>query len=412
MRLTSVLATLLVFTTVVGLGAPAIAASQASPADRTNQASQSQQAEAYTGAHISFDTGNRSVVDYTVNGKTLIDSVAVQSKSKARRQGGLGSGVSLSAVTDLSGAPISITATTRTHATIGFGSGAEMQAHDNGRGVFVVRAGGQSQYVEIGLSSGSGADQAGEKRVVVTTDEGTQSVFLVVGDGQVTVNEEGNVTTELGENANLVYRQYKDQRDESDRNQEQFITNGTATAAVYVQQVDTEGTKQAADVVQFSQDTTVNVTEKSTGRVTMTVDRARTEGSVILCTVSEKVFESTENIRVLIDDQAAAEASTYAEVKQSIQGQDSTSRYLVRPSSSAGATADVVVGINHFSSRSVTMTSETATATATPTETAMDGGMDGDGDGATGGGVPGFGPLVTAIAVAVLAGALVARRRF
>lgn len=403
MRVTALVASLLVVASVVGAAAP-IAASQ--------QAQQSQQAEAYTGTHVSFDTGSNAVVDYTVNGETIVRNVTVQSKSEAQSGGGISIGVDLSAVTELAGARISSSTTAATHATVGFESGAEMQAHDNGRGVLVLRSGGESQFVQVGVSSDARAEQAAENRVVVTNDNGTQSTFLVVGDGQVTVNEEGNVTAELGENANLVYRQYKDQRDESDRNQEQFITNGTATAAVYVQQVDTEGTKQAADVVQFSQDTTVNVTEKSTGRVTMTVDRARTEGSVILCTVSEKVFESTENIRVLIDDQAAAEASTYAEVKQSIQGQDSTSRYLVRPSSSAGATADVVVGINHFSSRSVTMTSETATATATPTETAMDGGMDGDGDGATGGGVPGFGPLVTAIAVAVLAGALVARRRF
>lgn len=403
MRTTVLVTTLLVLTGAVGVAVPTIAA------PTPPQQVQAQQAQAYSGTHLSFDTGSSSVVDYRVNGETIVENVSVQSKSEARRQGGIGTGTSLSAVTKLSGAPVSGTTTAQTHASIGFGSGAEMAAHDNGRGVFVVRSGGQSQYVEVGVSAGSNTEQAGDNRVVVTSDNGTQSVFLVVGAGQVTVNQAGNVSAEVGKNGTLVYRQYQGERGQNDKNQEEFITDGKAAAEVYIQRAGQDGQERATDVVQYSQDTTVDVTRKSQGTVEMTVDRSRSEGRAVLCTVSNTVFESAEDIRVLVDGEAAVQADSYNGVGQSIQGGDN-SAYLVHPSSSAEATADVVVGINHFSPRSVTMTSDAAGATETATAT--DGDMGGDGDQPTDGGVPGFGPLAAGLAVALLAGALYARRRF
>lgn len=422
MRTTPLVAVVLVLIGVVGVAAPTVVASQQVPAQQASgqqaaaqqapaQQASAQQAAAYSGTHLTFDTGENSVVDYTVNGEAIVRNLSVQSKSKAQRQGGIGTGASLSAVTKLSGARVSSTATARTNATVGFASGAEMAAHDNGRGVFVVRSGGQSQYVEVGISSGSGAEQSGEKRVVVTSDNGTNSVFLVVGAGQVTVNEAGNVTAEIGKNGSLVYRQYTGERDGNDKKQERFITDGKATAAVYIQQTGQDGRKRATDVVQYSQETTVDVTRKSKGTVEMTVDRTKSEGSAILCTVSNNVFESTEDIRVRVDGEAAAEANSYSGIGQSVTGgADSNSTYLVHPSSSAGATADVVVGINHFSQRSVTMTSDTPTATQTATDT--EDGMGGDGDQPTDGGVPGFGPLTAVLAGALVAMALYARRRY
>lgn len=400
MRTSVLLASLLVVATTVGVGAPAIAATQQAPSGQ--QAVATQQSEAYSGTHVSFGTGSNAVVDYTVNGEAILRNLSVQSKSKAR-QGGIGAGVSLSAVTGLSGARISSTTTGKIQASVGFASGAKMTAHDNGRGVLVIRSGGESQYVEVGVSAGSSSTQAGENRVVVTNDNGTDSVFLVVGSGQVAVNDAGNVTAEIGQDGKLVYRQYEGDRSQSDKSQERLITDGTAAAEVYVQQTSDNGSRETADVVRYGEDTTVDVNQRTQGRVDMTVDRASDEGRVILCTVSRQVFESRQDIRVLVDGSAATSANSYDDIRQSIGGDTST--YLVRESSSATATADVAVGVNHFSSRSVTLTSEDGTDTAT------EGGMGEDGDEATDGGVPGFGPGVALLAAAVLAGVMYARRR-
>lgn len=353
-----------------------------------------QQAESYTGTHVTFEATDTGVVDYSVDNRVLVESIAVQDTGR------LGAGLGLSAVTSLPGAAVSMQSSTETSATMTAESGARMEANDNGRGILVIRASGTSHYVTANLSGDSQATQAGDKRVVVTKTDGTQGTFIVVGEGRVTVNDEGNVTAKLGDNGRLVYRQYDGQRSASEKQQEQLIANGTAAAEVYVLPSDDDSSDTTTNVVNYSDDTTVEVTETSTNRVNMTVERTQHDGRVIITSVSNRTFDSTEDIQVAVDGEAAARADSYADLVQATKG-GAQSKYLVQQSSTgASATSEVVVGINHFSTRTVTMTSGDG---GTATETPIDG--DGaDGDTGTTGTVPGFG-LVAALAALVALGA-------
>ena len=110
--------------------------------------------------------------------------------------------------------------------------------------------------------------------------------------------------------------------------------------------------------------------------------------------VSDAAFDSAENAEVYVDGEAAAEASSYSEIQAATEDGE-TSKYLIRSSGSAQASSDVVVGINRFSAREVSMQS--------------DGSGDGSGDGTTASdGQPGFG---AGIAVLALAGAALLARR-
>lgn len=424
MRVKALVATALLVTSSLGsavAAAPAVAAPKQAATQRNTEAN------AYVGTAVTFDTNNNAVVDYTVNGNTLLQNVTVQSQSNARSQGGIGLGAELESVTSLTAAALSLQATTSTHATLTTETGARIEANDNDRGILVVRASEQSQYVTANLSADARAEQVSDNRVVVTRDDGTRGAFIVVGEGNVTVNEGGNVTTALGEDATLVYRQYDQRRSDSEKQQERLIANGTAVAEVYVQQANESGQQRdrvVTNVVNYSQDTTVEVTQTSKTTVNMTVERATEKGKVVITTVSKDAFNSTEDIQVLVDGEAAAHADSYSEVAAATDG-GQTSKFLVRPSTSATASVDVVIGINHFSQRNVAVTSTdgtTATPTATPTEdggTPTDeGGTDGDGTPtATGentettGTVPGFSVATAIAALVTLSTGLYVRHR-
>lgn len=356
-----------------------------------------QQSEAYSGTHVSFDTTDSGVVNYSVDDRVLVESIAVQKSDK------VGTGLRLSAVTSLPGSAVTVDSRTQTSATMKADSGARMTANDNGRGILVMEANGNSHFVTANLSGDTQAEQADNNRVVVTHADGTQGTFIVVGDGEVTVNENDNLTAKLGENGKLVYRQYDGQRSNSDEQQEQLIANGTASSEVYILKSGDDGSETTANVVNYSEDTTVEVTETSENTVNMTVERAQSDGRVIITSVSNRTFESAESIQVAVDGKAAARADSYSGVVQATQGGDK-SAYLVQESTEAEATSDVVVGINHFSERTVTMTSDDGGAS--PTE----GGGD-DGTTGTTGEVPGFGVFGALGALLALGAALYARSR-
>ena len=265
-----------------------------------------------------------------------------------------------------------------------------MEANDNKRGILQVRADGESQVVQAEVSGQ--AESESDKRVVVRNDDGTEGAFLVVGDGEATTDEDGDVVARIEGDGQLVYRQYEGERSDDDEAQERMIQDGTAAAEVYVHSAaegggDAEG--EATSVVQYSEDTSVEVEERSESEINMTAERSESEGKVIFTTVSDEAFGSAESTEVYVDGEAAAEAESYSDVEAATQGADQ-SRYLVRSDSSAQAATDVVVGVNEFSERSISMQS--------------DGDDGGDGIAADG---PGFGAL---LAVAALAAAFVAAR--
>jgi PGF-CTERM protein len=378
------------------------------------------QAEAHSGTHVSFETTSNAIVDYQVNGDQVVERMRVQSTSQAEASGGVG----LTGDAEFTGAGLSIASGLQasTSATLTADSGAEITAHDNDRGIVVIRSNGEGHVAQFNGSDDSDAEKADDDRAVITNGNGTATV-IVIGDGNVSVSDDGNVTATAGQDGRIVYRQYAEERSEADKQQERMIANGTAVAEVYVQAAaesaggmddgdDSDETatatptatetpttapgeaaaERSADVVRYSEDTTVEVTEQSANTFNATVERSQSEGKVVIMSVQDAAFENAEDAELYVDGEAAAEASSYSEVR-SATNNGSTSKYLVQSSSSAEASTDVVVGINHFSERQVSMQS-------------------GDGSGSDGtetGGQPGFG---AALAVTALAGAaLLARYR-
>jgi PGF-CTERM protein len=406
MRLKALAAALLLVVASVGTAAGAVATADASE----------QSGQAYAETHVSFETRDNAVVNYTVDGQTVVEGLSVQSHSEAESGTGVGAGADLSARTEFEGASLSVasSATTSTRATVEAESGARMTAHDNERGILVVGAGGEPQYVRANVSSEAEARQESESRVVVHREDGTSGAFLVVGDGNVTVSEEGAVTASLSEDARLVYRQYDEERSDDERRQEELIANGTAVAEVYLTAEESSDAGQAAatSVVNYTADTTVEMGERTQHRANVTVERAQSEGKVVIASISNKTFESAEDVEVYVDGQAAAEASSYSEVQSATAGGD-RSAFLVTSSANADAAADVVIGINHFSAREVSIQSgadDTPTETHADTETVTESGGSGDGgsgDATETDGQPGFGALA---ALAALGAALLAAR--
>ena len=163
-----------------------------------------------------------------------------------------------------------------------------------------------------------------------------------------------------------------------------------------------------------SQNTTVETAETAEGEVTLAVERTTHEGTVLVTSVSEKALNASEDLEVAVDGEAAVEAETHTQLKSAV-GSDQ-SRYVVESagSASADASADVLVAVNHFSERTVSMQSASDEQTTDEssdetTQAGMDDETMSDGDDGSSGSTPGF--TATASVVALLAAALFARLR-
>lgn len=377
--------------TAVALVALVVAA--AVPAAAVATQNQKQSASAYSGAHVSFDVQNKAVADYQVEGTTVLETVKVQSGSSGNAQGLFSGSVSLSAMTSIEGTALSLNSKTTASAKVNAEGSASMRAHDNKHGILVVRAGGNNQAVVANLSSSAEATAESSSQVEVTTEDGTKGTFIVVGEGSVTVNENGNVSAKLEGDSKLVFRSYADGKSEQDEQTEKYIASGKAAAEVYFEQQNGE---MVTDTVTYGQETTVEAKQTAEGKVQVTVDRAQSTGKIVVTSVSEAAVGSVEDVSVSFQSGAATEVSSYSKLEGAI-GSD-TSKYMVKQSSSASAKANVYVAVNHFSERTMTMQSS-------------DGGSGGSGSGGSSGGsdsgssgasMPGFG------IAAALVGALVA----
>jgi PGF-CTERM protein len=417
MKRLSITLTMLVLTATV---TPAVAMGQSATFGQEEASGQ-----AYAGTHVSFDTDERAVTDYAVRGETMLDSMAVQSESTVENGGLVDAGASLSAVTQIEGAGLSLAAESETEARVEAEGSATITAHDNGRGVLVVAAGNQSDYVVANVSDGANASAETDSQVEVTTENGTNGTFIVVGEGNATVNEEGDVTAHLGEDGRLVFRSYPDGKDDGDEKQEELIADGDAKAEAYVMAQNAsesgdDGEQVVVDTVSYGENTTVETAETAEGEVTLTVNRTTHEGTVLVTSVSEKALNASEDLEVMVDGEAAVEAETHSQLKSAVGSEQS--RYVVESagSASADASADVLVAVNHFSERTVSMqsasdeqtTEESQTTDESSDETTQAGMNDettSDGDDGSSGSIPGF--TATASVVALLAAALFARLR-
>jgi len=371
---------LLIALTITGLVLGTVPATATTASSSTSQGS----AEAYSGTHVTFETTSNSVANYSVGDAEVLSSVKVQSQSSAEN-GGFVDG-SHSSMTSLEGFGLTLESQTTTSATVSSEGSASMEAHDNANGILVVESGSDSQYVLANMSGSATASAESDSQVAVTTDDGTEGTFIVVGDGSVTVNDEGDVSASLESESTLVFRAYQEGSSEDTETEEELIANGTAAAEVHVMEQDGE---TVDDVVTYGQDTSVEVTEKSEGTVKMTADRSKSEGKIIITSVTEAVIESADDLDVTVGGSAAAEASSYSELQGAI-GSDS-SKYMVSQATSADAGAKALVAVNEFSEKEVEMSSDGSSS---------------------GGGLPGFGTLTSIVAFAGVGVALLARRRY
>lgn len=329
----------------------AIGGAMASPGQLHDESSGTE-ASVHTGAHVAFDTKADAVTNYTVEGTQLLGSVAVESSSSAEQRGALGLGGDLSSVTSLDAGALSVDTESDTRVEIEAEGGSTIEAHDSQHGHLVVHAGEDGTVVAANLSGDAEAEQESESRVVVTKDDGTAGTVIVIGEGEVTINEDGNIVADLEQNSSLTYRQYEGERSDEDEAREQMIANGTTAAEVYVTTAAEGSSEVAADVVQYAEDTTVEVVTNSENRIEMTAERTESEGRVIVTTVSEAAFEGADEIEVTVDGEAAVEASSMSELDAAASGGDS-SAYMVRSASTAEASSEVLVAVNHFSERDV-----------------------------------------------------------
>lgn len=194
-----------------------------------------------------------------------------------------------------------------------------------------------------------------DSRVKVTSENGTETSFIVVGEGNVTVNNDGGVSANIEGDSRLVTRTYLNGQNKDDKKDEKLIANGKAVGEVYV--MSNDGTT-VSDNVSYSDNTTIESKKTAENEVEVSVDRAESEGKVVLNSVSEKAVETKKNWNIKVDGEAAVQAETYSELKSGIGAENS--RYLVgsESDSTASAESEVLVAVNHFSERKITMTAE------------------------------------------------------
>lgn len=402
----------LVVSTMVAPAAMATTTASVAESSGSNESAETAHGEAYTGSHVSFEASHDAVTGYTVGDSEVLASVQTEARDDYRSRAGLSVGASLelSTVTEVEAAAVSLSAKSETNATVRSESGAAMEAHDNERGILQVRADDGAQVVKAEVAAGGEAAAEGEDRVVVTSENGAESTFVVVGEGSVAVNEEGDVVADLDEDARLVLRSYaNEERDDDDREHERMIAEGKAVAEVYVEERDGE---QVADAVTYAGDTSVEARQSAENEVEVTVERTASEGKVVITQVQESAVGAAEDIEVQVDGEAAAEASSYSELEAAAADGDE-SKYMVRQAGSAEGSAEVLVALNHFSERTVTMSGDGDGASSG--DGSNDDGSSGDGSAGDGGddptstGAPGFG--VGVAVVALLGAVLLARRR-
>lgn len=389
------------------LAALLVVASVATPAAAAVTAERTESQEAYAGAHVSYDVQGDAVVDYTVDNETMMESMRVESQSDYDGQADAGGDVALETVVELDGLGLEMGASSTTQATVRTEGSASIVTHDNEDGTLVVRGGENGQFVEAQVGSDADASAASDDRVVVETGNGTTGTFIVVGDGNVTVNEAGNVTAELESGASLVFRESGEERTEGERRVERMIANGTATAEVYVEE---QGEQTVADTVTYGQDTTVEAAQESENAVNMTVERSQSQGKVVVTHVSESVVEAGDSVDVMVDGEAAAQAESTSELRAATQNGDESMYYVSETAAEAEASTTVMVAFNHFSERTASIQGEETTdGTEAPDGEDGDATDSDDGDDASSdGGSPGFG--VTAAIAALVGAAFVAVR--
>jgi PGF-CTERM protein len=183
-----------------------------------------------------------------------------------------------------------------------------------------------------------------------------------------------------------------------------------------------DGDQTTVETVHYNDSTTVEQAAQTTENVIVTVDRTVQEGTVVVMSISDEALVATDTLSVMVDGEAAVAAESYSDLQSAANGGE-TSAYLVQDASAEGE-SNVLVAVNHFSERQITVvgaesttTSDETTATSADTETTSTDSETSENSGdeaaaeptTSSSSAPGFG---VSLAVLSLTGAaLVARRR-
>ncbi|MFB6236347.1 MAG: PGF-CTERM sorting domain-containing protein [Halopenitus sp.] len=363
-RLTVLVATLL----VVSMAAPA-AVTPAAAGEHE-----------YDGKHVSFDIKSNGIAEYSVNNETLFSSVKTQAASEAAVD--VGAGVDASAIAGFEGAGLEATSTTTAAARFRTENGAQVAAHDTERGHLTIHATEQRTLVQINMSDPVGTTPKGTL-IVVGGAKQVGSVFIV-GEGNLSITEEGNIVADLHKGSGLVFRSNGENRTTQDQATERLIERGAAAGEVYVSKRNGE---VVADTVQYDTDISVEIAQYEKGFVEVAVNRTTEKGTIVIMEVSKKLIEDPGAASVRVSGTEATRVDTHAELRRSLGKGEPT--YKVSQATTSQANAAVLVAIDSFSRQTVVIEERQE---STPVEESA----------------PGFG--VSAALLAMLTATLAARR--
>lgn len=327
-RLTVLVATLL----VVSMAAPATVAPAA--ADEHE----------YDGEHVAFDVESDGIAEYSVNNETLFSSVDVRAASEADVR--VGADLETSAFAGLEGAALESTSTTTAAARFESENGARVAAHDTERGHLTVHATEERTLVEINMSAPVGTTPKGTV-IVVGGAKQVGSVF-VVGEGSVSVNDEGNIVADLPKGSGLVFRSNGENRDDEDQATERLIERGTAAGEAYVSERDGE---VVADTVEYDTDIDVEVAQYDQGFLELSVQRTTENGTIVVMEITEDLIEDPGDADVRVSGEQATRVDSHAELRQSLGNGEHT--YTVSQATTSQANAAILVAIDNFSEQTV-----------------------------------------------------------
>jgi len=279
---------------------------------------------------------------------------------------------------------------------VGTSPGAKLTTHDNSHGTLTMAPGQNTQVAIANVSSNTEVSIEGEEMATVTADNGAEGTFFLSGSGgEIARNDDGNLVIRLSPNADLVFKAYPDGKSDAEAQQESLIADGIIGAEVHVMERDGE---TLYDATTYSTFVSHYGSEETANGTNLTFGSPQGTGTVVVANVNEAAVGSLSSMEVYVnsssgEDTVAVDAESVTESVNNVDeyiGTSSSGYYVVPPAEGSTST-DVLVGINHFSNRTVAMGQNV-----------------GPSDTSSSGGVPGFG--VPAALAALLALAAFARR--
>lgn len=288
--------------------------------------------EAYDGRYVSLDATDSAVIEYALGGDVVAASIRAGS---AERLGD----ANLSELTNLEGGVFDDRQVGETTATLTTPT-AQLQAHDNPRGVFTIQPTDEPQYARIELPRGAEVSDEGNGTVTYLTAEGTAVSVLLVGDGEIAV-EDGNVLARLAPESRLVMRASPNGEDEDFAGQNRLVADGLALGEVYVIERDPD---VVTDTVVYDPGVTIEGARADESAIRALVERGASEGGVVIAGASDSILPA-DGLNATVDDEPAEEVDTYDGLADAVGGD--RSRFLV-PEPDVTDVTTAVVAINEF----------------------------------------------------------------